>query len=115
MGGAAFHVFSTLRGIFSSFMLCAFPLLKLLLGGRIAAGIVGILGIDAGSEKKIIQWIALALICVFFHPNMVRAQLFEVSLDERIEKSPLIIEGGVTESQCYRGDDTQIRTAKYAM
>ncbi len=61
--------------------------------------------------KNLLQAIALALLSLIFCPNVLFGQLYEVTLDEKIEKSTLIIEGRVIESQCYRTDDGNIYTA----
>ena len=60
--------------------------------------------------KTIIQITALALLSLFF-PNSAFGQLYEVSLDAKIDRSTLIVEGKVIESQCYRADDGNIYTA----
>lgn len=61
--------------------------------------------------KTKIQTITLALLGLIFLPNVSFGQLYEVSLDEKIEQSTLIVEGKVVESQCYRADNGDIYTA----
>jgi hypothetical protein len=61
--------------------------------------------------KCTFQNLCLALLSLIFIPVQLIGQLYEVSLDEKIEKSTLIIEGKVIESQCYRADNGNIYTA----
>jgi len=61
--------------------------------------------------KITIQTIFLALLSLFFAQTYAFGQLYEVSLDERIEKSSLIVEGKVVEAKCYRADNGDIYTA----
>lgn len=61
--------------------------------------------------KNIFQTCILALLSLIFLPNLLFGQLFEVSLDEKIQKSSLIVEGKVVKSKCYRAEDETIYTA----
>lgn len=61
--------------------------------------------------KKSFQTYILALLSLFFLPSLLFGQLYKISLDEKIEKSSLIVEGRVVESKCYRADDETIYTA----
>lgn len=61
--------------------------------------------------KNTFQTRIIALLGLFFLPNLSFGQLYEVSLDEKIQKSTLIVEGKVVESRCYRADDKTIYTA----
>jgi len=61
--------------------------------------------------KHAFQNLGLALLSLIFIPTQLLGQLYEVSLDEKIEKSTLIVEGKVVESQCYRADNGNIYTA----
>lgn len=61
--------------------------------------------------KNTFQTRILALLSLFFLPNLLFGQLCEVSLNEKIQKSSLIVEGRVVESKCYRADDETIYTA----
>ncbi|MBX2892682.1 MAG: zinc-dependent metalloprotease [Saprospiraceae bacterium] len=61
--------------------------------------------------KHAFQNLALLLLGLFGSIHPASAQLYEVSLDEKIEKSTLIVEGKVVESQCYRADNGNIYTA----
>lgn len=61
--------------------------------------------------KHAFKNLGLALLSLIFIPVQLIGQLYEVSLDEKIEKSALIVEGKVVESQCYRADDGNIYTA----
>lgn len=61
--------------------------------------------------KITFQTFILALVSLLFLPNFLFGQLYEVPLDEKIQKSSLIIEGKVVESKCYRADDETIYTA----
>ena len=61
--------------------------------------------------KTIIQIISLALLVQIFFPSVLFGQLYEVSLDEKIEKSTLIAEGKIVETKCYRADNGDIYTA----
>lgn len=59
-------------------------------------------------RTKIFIWVVLLLIlCV----NVATAQLYEISLDQRLDQSSLIVEGKVTEIKSYRGNDGKIYTA----
>jgi hypothetical protein len=49
----------------------------------------------------------LLILCV----NVVTAQLYEVSLDHKLQNSTLIIEGKVIKSEAFRGYDGHIYTA----
>jgi hypothetical protein len=49
----------------------------------------------------------LLILCV----NVVTAQLYEVSLDQKLQNSTLIIEGKVIKSEAFRGHDGHIYTA----
>lgn len=53
----------------------------------------------------------LILLSLLLSPKQVFSQLYEVSLDSRIDQSTLIVEGKVVESKCYRSDDGTIYTA----
>ncbi|MDX2280106.1 MAG: hypothetical protein NW218_10985 [Saprospiraceae bacterium] len=57
------------------------------------------------------QVLTLAILSLIFLPNLLFGQLYEVSLDEKIQMSSLIVEGKVIESKCYRADDETIYTA----
>jgi hypothetical protein len=61
--------------------------------------------------KNTFQTCMIALLGLFFLPNVSFGQLYEVSFDEKIQKSTLIVEGRVVESRCYRADDETIYTA----
>lgn len=61
--------------------------------------------------KHAFQNLGLALLSLIFIPVHLFGQLYEVSLDEKIEKSTLVVEGKVVESQCYRADNGNIYTA----
>jgi hypothetical protein len=61
--------------------------------------------------KNTFQFLTLAILSLIFLPNLLFGQLYEVSLDEKIQKSSLIVEGKVIESKCYRADDETIYTA----
>lgn len=61
--------------------------------------------------KNTFQFLTLAILSLIFLPNLLFGQLYEVSLDEKIQKSSLIVEGKVIESKCYRVDDETIYTA----
>jgi len=61
--------------------------------------------------KNAIHIIVFALLGFFSTPNSAFAQLYEVSLNDKIEQSTLIVEGRVIESQCYRADDGDLYTA----
>lgn len=53
----------------------------------------------------------LATLLLTFCVNVVTAQLYEVSLDQKLQNSTLIIEGEVIESEAFRGHDGHIYTA----
>jgi len=61
--------------------------------------------------KNAIPTLILALWSLLFAQTSAFGQLYEVSLDEKIEQSTLIVEGKVIESQCYRADNGDIYTA----
>ncbi|HMQ85165.1 MAG TPA: zinc-dependent metalloprotease [Saprospiraceae bacterium] len=61
--------------------------------------------------KNLFQTTFVVIIGLILLPNLVFGQLYEVSLDEKIQKSTLIVEGKVVESRCYRADDENIYTA----
>ena len=61
--------------------------------------------------KITIQTICLALLSLLFAQTSAFGQLYEVSLDEKIEKSSLIVEGKVIQTKCYRSDNGDIYTA----
>ncbi len=54
--------------------------------------------------KNTLLTFILFLLGLFFHPNFSFGQLYEVSLDEKIQKLTLIVEGKLVESRCYRAD-----------
>ncbi len=53
----------------------------------------------------------LFLIGIFAFTSTASAQLYEVSLDEKIQQSSLIVEGRVSERESYRASDGRIYTA----
>lgn len=61
--------------------------------------------------KNTYHTLILIFLSLLLSPNWVFGQLYEVSLDNRIEQSYLIVEGKVVESKCYRADDGTIYTA----
>ena len=61
--------------------------------------------------KNTFHSIILALLSLLFVPNISFGQLYEVSLDEKIEKSTLIVEGKVVETKCFRSETGDIYTA----
>jgi hypothetical protein len=61
--------------------------------------------------KNVIQTFILAVFCLLLAPTQSFGQLYEVSLDEKIEKSTLIVEGKVVETQTYKADDGTIYTS----
>jgi hypothetical protein len=58
-------------------------------------------------QKISILAVLLLVLCV----NVVTAQLYEVSLDQKLQESTLIIEGKVIKSEAFRGHDGHIYTA----
>jgi uncharacterized membrane protein len=58
-------------------------------------------------HKISILAVFLLVLCV----NVVTAQLYEVSLDQKLQESTLIIEGKVIKSKAFRGHDGHIYTA----
>jgi hypothetical protein len=61
--------------------------------------------------KNAIQTFILAVFCILLAPTKSFGQLYEVSLDEKIEKSTLIVEGKVIETKTYKADDGTIYTS----
>ena len=61
--------------------------------------------------KNAIPTIILALLGLLLAQTSAFGQLYEVSLDDKIEHSTLVIEGKVIESQCYRAVNGDIYTA----
>lgn len=61
--------------------------------------------------KNTFQFLTLAILSLILLPNLLFGQIYEVSLDEKIQKSTLVVEGQVVESKCYRADDETIYTA----
>ncbi len=61
--------------------------------------------------KNTFQTLIVAFVGLLFLPNLAFGQLYEVSFDEKIQKSTLIVEGKVVESRCYRADNDNIYTA----
>ena len=55
--------------------------------------------------------IVLVLLNLLFAPNLTFGQLYEVSLNEKIEQSTLIVEGKVVEAKCFRTKAGDIYTA----
>ena len=53
----------------------------------------------------------LATLLLTFCVNVVTAQLYEISLDQKLQNSTLIIEGKVVKSEAFRGYDGHIYTA----
>jgi hypothetical protein len=53
----------------------------------------------------------LATILLILCVNVVTAQLYEVSLDQKLQNSTLIIEGKVIKSETFQGNDGHIYTA----
>lgn len=61
--------------------------------------------------KNTFQSFLVALFSLVLLPNFLFGQLYEVSLEEKIKASTLIVEGKVVESISYRADDDNIYTA----
>jgi hypothetical protein len=61
--------------------------------------------------KNVIQTFILAVFCLLLAPTQSFGQLYEVSLNEKIEKSTLIVEGKVVETQTYKAEDGTIYTS----
>ncbi|MFK7947625.1 MAG: T9SS type A sorting domain-containing protein [Saprospiraceae bacterium] len=58
-------------------------------------------------QKISILAVLLLVLCV----NVSKAQLYEISLDQKLQNSTLIIEGKVIKSEAFRGNDEHIYTA----
>ncbi|MBI1226598.1 MAG: T9SS type A sorting domain-containing protein [Bacteroidetes bacterium] len=61
--------------------------------------------------KNFFQSTVLLLVGVFALSFTAKAQLYEVSLDEKIEKASLIVEGKVIAQESYRSPDGEVYTA----
>ncbi len=61
--------------------------------------------------KNFFQSTVLLFMCIFAFTYTAKAQLYEISLDEKIQQSSLIVEGRVIAQESYKTSDGEVYTA----